>query len=119
MFEVKDIILVPEIVDPVKLVLVAKEGTGFAGKTCKLNGLHLVDGVATIRCQPNEREKLKRYYARGYQMYEREPASKVPAKDVEDVPVATNPIAVEQPDTEVSGSVSGPRKRNRKSTSTD
>ena len=68
-----DTVIVHEKQDPILLTLVAKPGTGFEGKTALLNGVHLRNGVMKIKCQPRERESLKRYFGRSYQLFEPEP----------------------------------------------
>lgn len=78
MLGAEDVVIVHEKVDPVMLVLVARPGTPLAGKTKVLNHLHLVNGVMKIRCQPREREGLKKYFGRSYQLVEESELKKEP-----------------------------------------
>lgn len=115
MMPAQDIILPErEHTDPVMLTLVAKPGSGFVGKTTILNGFHLKNGVMRIRCKPYERDGLKKYFGRCYQLFEGEPPTEPEVKK-DDGPSEVDAAPVEQPDTEVPSDVrptgQGPRKK--------
>ena len=106
----RDLVVVPEKVNPVQLVLVAKKGTAFDGKTKMLNHQMLIDGVMKIICRPDERPGLIKYFGRCYQLFEGVPKHE---------PVEISPVAIEHKDPEVPGDIPRPRGRPRKNQPAD
>ena len=102
MLGAEDVVIVHEKVDPVVLVLVAKPGSPLEGKTKVLNHLHLVNGVMKIRCQPREREGLKRYFWRSYQLVEE---SELKKESLSDGASKIDTAPFEHADAEVQGGV--------------
>lgn len=98
MMPATDVVIVHEKQEPVLLTLIAKPGTGFAGKTTILNGFHVVDGSIQIRCQPRERAGLVKYFGRCYQMVE-------PQELPKNGPGETDAATVDHEDPEVPGGV--------------